>query len=314
MRVLKAAGASIALLSLVACGGSSTSESSRVDNPVGAETPGTGEANPGRVVGVNGVEIPTYIDPTSAAFIESDSTHFRNAMLGAWAAVDCNVDDISQTSSKAIYVFTDTEVIESEYIYPSTDCSGIARSEWYPLPIRSWQLGDYRALDDGSMAWELDVSITQRGVYDGRVGDDKGTYSYVNIGFEGDQLEFGDFIEGLKPFRATNRSSRYFAKMDEDKPAINAQALNGVWFSACSGRLESTYEFYPDTLVVTDENWADSGCEGASYASRRTTFTIDYGEEFTSVFGDKLLSVETAATTTARIHKIEHQIWWITTG
>ncbi len=239
------------------------------------------------------------VDPTSPDFVESDSRFFRTAVLGAWAGTDCRqVNSIFSTteSLRTVFVFTQTQLIESEYVYNSLDCSGIPSSKWYPLPIRSWNLGQYRTLSDGSNVWELDTTVTQRGVYAGDIDEDLGTDSYVNIDFVDGKLEFNTLVENYKITRPAVRSGRYFEKLQGRGLAdINAAALAGRWKASCTGRLESTYEFYADSLIITDENWADVGCEGDSYAVRKTTFNLDYGDPFTSVFGNHLIAIKLTA-------------------
>jgi len=311
----------ILLLASLVCGcgsSSSTDESSRtVDNGAvdSSGVPGIGSAQslPGAGGDVSGsagsgndtdnmavVEIgDLYIDPTSSAFIESESQHFENALKGAWIATECKQVESQFTQSeskKAVFVFSDTELVESEYTYNSTDCSGSPSSKWYPLPVRTWSLGEYRTLLDGSGAWELDTSIIQRGVYAGDIDDDVGSRSYVNIGFVEGMLEFNALVENYAHTRPTVRGARFFESLQgRGLSTIDSNALLGQWRAPCTGRLESTYEFFPDSLVITDENWADVGCEGDSYAIRRSTFNLVYGEPFTSIFKDRLIAITLSA-------------------
>ena len=300
MSVVKPILVSALLLSLSACDGGS-SESSRTSENVVTGSAISGESNSENNAGADSTNnTDYYIDPTSAEFIESNPQHFRNAVVGAWAATDCQqVDDAAAQAASAhtVFVFTDTELIETEYSFESTDCTGIASSKWYPLPIRSWTLGEYRTLLDGSGAWELDTSITQRGIYGTDVGKEVGTDSYVNIGFVGGELEFNTLIENYKHTRPATRSGIYFKKLAEGREvqSISADALLGNWYASCTGRLESSYEFYADKLVITDENWADVGCEGDSYAVRKTTFDLQYGDPFTSLFEDELIPITLTA-------------------
>ena len=242
-----------------------------------------------------------FIDPTSPEFIESDPLHFRSALPGVWMASECQqVEDLlSQTaSSRAVFVFTDKELVETEYLYNSNDCSGTPSSKWYPLPIRSWTLGEYRTLPDGTDVWELDTTISQRGVYGTEVDLSVGTNSYVNIGFVNGDLAFNSLVENYKHTRPDIRSSVYFKKhIPGGLRPLGANALLGTWYAQCTGRLESTYQFNADTLIITDENWADVGCEGDSYAVRKTTFDLQYGDAFTSLFGDELIAVTLTAVT-----------------
>ncbi len=280
--------------------GSALSASNMMTNGSSGITAENGVSNSGSGDGgeiTPGIDF--YIDPESPEFIESDSLHFRSAVLGAWAATECQPFETilnAQVSRHSVFVFTNEELVETEYEYESADCSGTPSSKWYPLPIRSWRLGSYRALPDGSGAWELDTSITQRGVYAGDVSADVGVSSYVNIGFKGGLLEFNPLVDNYNHTRPEARSGVYFKKLiGRGLPSIDSEALIGNWRATCTGRLESSYQFFPDKLVITDENWADVGCEGDSYAVRKSTFELEYGAAFVSIFNDTLMQYKLTA-------------------
>lgn len=314
---------STALIVLCGCGSSAENSSrSSESSALGAAQPGTGfgidggslEA-PGQVGGSEGEAASSvtgggqdnaentqfYIDPASPEFIEGDPLHFRSALQGVWMASECRqVDDLlSQTASaRAVFVFKNSEIVETEYSYDSNDCTGTPFSKWYPLPIRSWTLGEYKTLNDGTRAWELDTSITQRGVYGTEVGLNVGSTSFVNVGFVNGELAFNNLVENYKHTRPDTRPSVYFTRHTPGGlQSLSASALLGTWYASCTGRLESTYEFSADKLVITDENWADVGCEGDSYAVRKTTFDLQYGDSFISLFGDELIAVTLTAVT-----------------
>ncbi len=306
MKLVQIAVIAALLLVLSACD-SSPSNSARGDTSGNAIAAGPSAAlsEESATQGTNPVEVPVPVDPSSPNFVESDPSHFKGALLGVWFGEECSENENAESNEflRNVYVFTESELIETEYVYSSEDCTGTPFSYWYPLPIRTWQLGNYRALADGSMAWELDTAISQRGVYAGKVGDDKNTTSYVNIGFVNGQLEMGTLVSGYKTARPENRSGRYFNKKVSDQtPSVTTENLLGTWFSSCSGRLESTYEFFADTLIITDENWANTGCEGDSYAARKTTFSIIYGDVISGVFENKLQTVEITALSNELIH------------
>ncbi len=310
---------------LVLCGcGSSSDSSSRSSDSSGpgaaqaATESGVGEetlSGPGQVNGSGGEATGSVIgggnenfqnshfniDPTSPEFIESEPLHFRSALRGVWMASDCRqVDDLlTQTaSSRAVFVFEEKELMETEYSYNTDDCTGSPSSKWYPLPIRSWTLGEYRTLLDGTDVWELDTSITQRGVYGTDVGLSVGSNSYVNIGFVNGELAFNKLVENYKHTRPDTHPSIYFKRLiPSSLPSLSADDLLGSWHASCTGRLESTYEFSANSLIITDENWADVGCEGDSYAVRKTTFDLQYGDSFITLFGDELIAVTLTAVT-----------------
>ena len=239
------------------------------------------------------------IDPTSADFIESDPNHFRSALQGAWVASDClPLSSLvsSNKSTREVKTFTATELIVNQYSYASSDCSGIPTGEWYPLPILSWSLVNYINLSDGTGAWELNTKISQRGLYQDIAGDDSGTTFYDVLSFVGSRLEFGSAPALYVIERPDTRSGEYFDPLTPRRQEnLIPTELLGVWQSACVGRLQATYQFTDDTFVVTDENWADVGCDGESYSVRRSTFNATYGNSFTGIDAEQLISVEIEA-------------------
>lgn len=245
------------------------------------------------------VESNVYIDPTSPDFIKSNQNHFRNAMIGAWISTNCReVETVfsEPSSAQTVFVFTATELVETEYTYNANNCTGVPSSRWYPLPIRSWALGQYRTLLDGTTAWELDTTITQRGIYSGEILHQVGADSYVNIDFVNGELEFNVLEENYKHTRPATRAGVYFEKIPNDEVfSISSDALLGSWYASCTGRLESRYEFFADKLVITDENWADVGCEGDSYAIRKSSFDLEYGDPFSSIFTNDLMAITLTA-------------------
>ena len=280
------------LLIVVASGCDSSADS--VDTVVG-----TTVVDPDVSAAVNSSLSIENIDPTSANFIESDPNHFKSAMQGAWVTSDCRpLSSLvnSNQSTREVKVFTPSELIVNQYSYKSSDCTGIPTGEWYPLPIFSWNLINYRILSDGTGAWELDTKVSQRGLYQDIAGDDTGTSFYDVVSFVGSRLEFGSTPALYAIERPDTRSGVYFEPLiPRRQEDLTPTELLGVWKSACVGRLQATYQFTEDTFVVSDENWADVGCEGESYSVRRSTFNATYGNSFTSIAGEKVIPIEIEA-------------------
>ncbi len=240
-------------------------------------------------------------DPEDAGFVAGDKTHFVAAMQGAWMDAECKLLSTpvnGYTSTRAIHVFAGADYIVNQYSYVNADCTGIPYGEWYPLKIHDWNLGGYRLLSDGSYAWELDYVVTQRGLFRNEPGPSINTRFYDIVQFSGGQMRFGNSAAAYSINRPDSLAPTLLSRhQPRGKIDLQAEDLWGAWVSDCVGRLQASYEFDAGTLVITDENWADVGCEGDSYAVRRSTFNIIYGETTLSNHGDTLLLFEIEAVT-----------------
>lgn len=243
------------------------------------------------------VSVPN--DPLAPDFDITNVDHITAAMQGAWILEDCAEHPApygSITHIRPVVMVRGFELILDSYAYETDDCSDSPTGEWYPLEIRAWRLGEAVALANGEFIWTFDSILTQRGNYQGVVGDQVDSRYFNIAGFRDGNLVFGGNDSLDETGRPLELSDDQFVRRPSQTATIeDASVIAGIWDSGCTGTLRSTLEFHPDRFVLTDENWTTEGCAGESFAIRRSTFSIEYGAQRTSLFGDPMIPVAVTA-------------------
>lgn len=287
-------------LSVAGCGGSSDPAPSPDPVSIPSEdevaSPGTDEVN-------NPVtEIPDTNNPGTG---DPMTTDIASAIVGAWLS-ECEAIAGGNISARQMFLFTDTQLIRDWHEYDGDSCSGVPRGESFPLSIDNYELGAEVLTSDATRAFEIDLTLQQlpETTYNPGFGNvtpiglEVGDQRFTIVSFEDGKVLWQD----REPTNADNRFTDFTnlvqlaprPSLTED--TITAQDVYGIYKTTCRGSDDGSF-VYNITLIdetnverFQDHFFFNHLCIGEPDAISETPSTIEFGDSFTNIFGDALLS------------------------
>ena len=245
------------------------------------------------------IDEPTNTPVDTAPPTEPPATMTRETFLAALPGSrldECRITVPGVESERTVETFTDELYILDFYFYRNVDCSGIPYGSSNPLLIYGYTVGESVITDDGRQAFPIDLQVEQTGQIGGEeFGEPEGTRAFDIIAIEGDSVLFAEAIASTTP--ETRPTLLQAALPSENrprlgKPDIAPSDLVGSWQSNCLNSQTVLYEFSEEQLRQNSITWDSATCDGSIHHNLETLYTIAYGEQSRSLFGDYMLPVD----------------------
>ena len=245
----------------------------------------------------NNVATNTPVD--TAPPTEPPATMTRETFLAALPGSrldECRITVPGVESERTVETFTDELYILDFYFYRNVDCSGIPYGSSNPLLIYGYTVGESVITDDGRQAFPIDLQVEQTGQIGGEeFGEPEGTRAFDIIAIEGDSVLFAEAIASTTP--ETRPTLLQAALPSENRPRLGKadiapSDLIGSWQSNCLNSQTVLYEFSDEQLRQNSITWDSATCDGSIHHNLETLYSISYGEQSRSLFGDYMLPVD----------------------
>ena len=263
----------------------------------GSEDGSAGGASEGGASGENG--------NTNSAAMDQQRLDFQQNLM-ARRAFDClTTTDPDYPSFQWIDTYTAEFLVSDGFFYASTDCGGIPYSNYLPLNIRRYTLGDRLTLADGRTAWEINFEVLLEGESGGEPTDQPaGTMLYDIVSLVDDDTFYATSAESTDPAgRPLDLSTGEPGSVTRigplGKPDLVPADIAGPWVRECGdtggSTTRSVFTYGADTSTVRVTGYTDTSCT-ESYFSYEIDRSITYGVTAPGALGDHILPVVTTVT------------------
>ncbi len=265
-----------------------TADDTNSDTPVEPE-------NPVEMPAEEPVTNPDDAAPSDEPAVTMTREEFAAALPGS-RYDECRITVPGVESERTVETFTNELYILDYYFFRNVDCSGIPFGSSNPLLIYGYTIGESVITDDGRQAFEIDLQVEQTGQIGGDdFGEPEGTRAYDIIAKEGNSVLFAEAISSTTP--ETRPTLLQTALPSENrpmlgKPDITPADFTGNWQSNCLNSQTVQYEFSDEQLRQNNITWDSSTCDGSVHHNLETIYSISFGEQSRSLFGDYILPVD----------------------